>query len=536
MHRRKFLQDAAALIGAGALLQQCAYTADKRITGGIVGANSQLGHLLKIANSQPPTAQVNVDTVIVGAGISGLSAARSLWQQGHTHFLLLELANNIGGNAISSSNNVSAYPWGAHYVPLPNNNLQQYLSFLKDCGVITGYDAQGLPVYNDYYLCFAPQERLYINGHWQEGIVPHFGIPQNERQQTTRFLAQMEQLRQAIGADGKPAFAIPAHTSSTDTTYTQLDKLSMEQWLNTNGYTAPSLHWYCNYCCRDDFGSTLAHTSAWAAIHYFAARKGLAANAPPQSVLTWPQGTAWLAQQLCQAYAANIKTGQLVLEVLETENGVQVKVMDAATKKITQVLARQCIMAVPQYAAARMLPQHPQRLAMVSNHFVYQPWMVANITTAPWPERNGAPLSWDNVLYQGKALGYVNACHQLVQQKTPAYVFTYYYPINHKAARDARKEAAQMQYDDWVKQILADLSAAHPKLQQYIRHIDIWLWGHGMISPGVGFMQHPVRRQLQQPINNKLFFAHSDLAGISIFEEAFYQGIEAAELVLKAAG
>lgn len=53
-----------------------------------------------------------------------------------------------------------------------------------------------------------------------------------------------------------------------------------------------------------------------------------------------------------------------------------------------------------------------------------------------------------------------------------------------------------------------------------------------MISPHKGFIHGDVKKQLQQPIDNKIFFAHTDLAGISIFEEAFYQGIKAAKQIL----
>jgi protoporphyrinogen oxidase len=532
MYRRKFLQHAAALIGAGAVLQRCTYSANSRITGSIVGANSKVGHLLRQANLQSATHTISTETVIVGAGVSGLSAARCLHQQGHTHFLLYELAAETGGNAASGQNTISAYPWGAHYVPLPNNDLLHYLQFLKECDVITGYSAEGLPIYNEYHLCFAPQERLYINGHWQEGVIPHFGIPQADMLQTKKFLAQMEQFRQAKGADGKPAFAIPVNASSNDAQFTQLDTISMEQWLHQNGYQAKSLHWYCNYCCRDDFGSTAANTSAWAGIHYFAARKGVAANAPPQSILTWPEGTGWLANKLKEGYSQKIHTGYLVLEVKHSNNDVLVKVMNTTNGVITAVYAKHCIMAVPQYIAARLLPQYPLRQALVSKHFIYQPWMVANITSTAWQERKGAPLSWDNVLYNGNALGYVNACHQQLQQKNPVQVFTYYCPLTHTGAKAAREQASKKSYDQWVKFILDDLKSAHPNLDKYISHIDIWIWGHGMISPQQGFIQHPVRRQLQQPLANRIFFAHSDVAGISIFEEAFYQGIEAANLLL----
>jgi hypothetical protein len=55
--------------------------------------------------------------------------------------------------------------------------------------------------------------------------------------------------------------------------------------------------------------------------------------------------------------------------------------------------------------------------------------------------------------------------------------------------------------------------------------------GHGMIRPGPGFLTSAARERLadwQGPIQ----FANSDLSGISIFEEAQYRGVRAAERVL----
>jgi hypothetical protein len=36
-------------------------------------------------------------------------------------------------------------------------------------------------------------------------------------------------------------------------------------------------------------------------------------------------------------------------------------------------------------------------------------------------------------------------------------------------------------------------------------------------------------------INGNFYFAHTDIAGISIFEEAFYQGLNAAKKILEPA-
>jgi hypothetical protein len=49
-----------------------------------------------------------------------------------------------------------------------------------------------------------------------------------------------------------------------------------------------------------------------------------------------------------------------------------------------------------------------------------------------------------------------------------------------------------------------------------------------MVSPVPGFIFGEERKAAAQPIEGKVFFAHTDLSGISVFEEAFHQGIDAA--------
>jgi hypothetical protein len=57
------------------------------------------------------------------------------------------------------------------------------------------------------------------------------------------------------------------------------------------GIAQPLLN-YIDYCCRDDFGLGIKEVSAWAGIHYFAARKQDTAPDGNDTVLTWPEGNA----------------------------------------------------------------------------------------------------------------------------------------------------------------------------------------------------------------------------------------------------
>ena len=188
-------------------------------------------------------------------------------------------------------------------------------------------------------------------------------------------------------------------------------------------------------------------------------------------------------------------------------------------------------MAVPQFVAARLLDDKV-RQQLVKDKMQYSPWMVANLTVENMEERSGAPLSWDNVLHGSQSLGYVEASHQLVQQDKAQRNLTYYLPLTEEEPVAARKKAQAKTHQQWVKQILDELRVVHPNIDEAVKEVNILLWGHAMAQPLPGMIHGTIRQQLSVAPDPRIHFAHTDLAGISIFEEAFYQGIGAAKGVV----
>jgi hypothetical protein len=81
--------------------------------------------------------------------------------------------------------------------------------------------------------------------------------------------------------------------------------------------------------------------------------------------------------------------------------------------------------------------------------------------------------------------------------------------------------------------MLTDLSRPHPDISDLVRQVDIFRWGHAMVRPRPGFVWGEARRRVAKAYG-QIHFAHSDLSGFSIFEEAQYRGVAAAEQVLTA--
>lgn len=499
------------------------------VPGKIFGASSQVGHRLWKNEFPTPQKTIRKDIVIVGGGIAGLAAGYRLKKAGINNFMLLELEPETGGNSSSGKNEISAYPWGAHYVPLLTEESTVVRRLFKDLGIITGIDAHARPIYNEYYLCADPHERLYIYDRWQEGLVPNVGITTEEEEQYKKFFALMEKNKEAIGKDGKKVFTIPVDMSSQDAEWLALDQQTMEEWMSQNGFTSERLKWYVNYCCRDDFGTTLQDTSAWAGIHYFASRSGKAANTDSQAVLTWPEGNGWLASQLRAPLVDNITARSLVYKVTENNGKVIVDYWDQARQETRRIETKAVLMATPQFISHRLIQSEQHKPA--ADGFSYAPWAVANISLDQMPQGKGAALSWDNIVYNSNLLGYVVATHQITQMKPIETVLTYYWPLSHASPPDARREALNRSLQDWQNIFAAELLNVHPELKGHIKNIDICVWGHAMVRPEKGFIWGQQRRKAlhQQP---PIFKAHSDMSGISIFEEAFTRGIETSEKIL----
>jgi hypothetical protein len=487
--------------------------------GTLAGADIARGHRLRSGGFPEPSRFEEVDLVIAGGGVAGLSASWRLHDAGFDRFKLLELEDGVGGNARSGRNAVSAYPLGAHYLPVANREAKALRHLLRQFGMITG-ERDGVPVYDPEQLCADMQERLFWQGRWQEGLIPRTGISARDRRDLAAFEAAMAGFSKRVGADGKPAFALPMAYSSRDADLVALDEIDFAAWLDRQGWHSPVLRAHVRYAMRDDYGTEPGEVSAWAGIHYFAGRRGWAAGGRGDNELTWPEGNARLTRRLAGLFPQRIATGHIVHRVAREGEHVLVDSFDVAAGASVRTRARAAILAMPHFVAARVCGELGDL-----GKFSYAPWLVANVTVDRLPTGRGVPLAWDNVSSTSNALGYVVATHQGPDAVAPATVLTWYLPLSDMPPAQARRLLIERPADEWKRVVRDDLLAMHPELEDAIARIDLWRWGHAMVRPTPGFLRRGEAIAPRAP----LFLAHSDLSGLSLFEEAHYHGVRAAE-------
>jgi glycine/D-amino acid oxidase-like deaminating enzyme len=486
---------------------------ERRVDGGFVNDAFPTGHRIRDhAKFATPSRVEKFPIVIVGGGMAGLSAAWRLTKRGFRDFVLLEMEAQPGGNSRWGENEITAYPWAAHYVPVPDARESLVRELFEELGVLK--DGK----WDERRLCFSPQERLFLHGRWQDGIEPEIASTGRDREEYLRF----HDLMQAQRASG--GFTIPMERGvevslkgGVRDHVAMLDRISMQEWMAQNRFTSPYLDWYVNYSCRDDFGALARDTSAWAGVHYFASREP-----EEKGPLTWPEGNGWIVRQLVERLKPWLRTSSPVYSIVRDGKHLRVRTESA------EFVAERVIFAAPTFLAPYVVEGAP-----AASGFVYSPWVTANLTIERPPE----DVAWDNVIYDSPTLGYVDATHMTVRTVVERSVWTFYWALAHRPPAEMRAMLLEKDWVWWRDAILNDLARAHPDIHERVSRIDVMRIGHAMARPVPGFLESETRRRFAGGGRDQaVLYANSDLSGFSIFEEAQYRGVTAADRALKDLG
>lgn len=522
--RRDFLKGAGAALLA--FLGGCSSQPDYPVV--LHKGSQKRGHAI-FASFSAPKRTIKTEVAIIGSGIAALTCAWKLAKCGMQDFRIFELEDQPGGNSRSASYPESRAPWAAHYLPLPTREATATIEMLNDLGLVTGFAPNGDPIYDEESICHDPMERLYEFGKWTEGFYPSLGANPEDIRQVRAFYDRIKRFQEA--KLGQRAFTIPLAYATDE--QRALDSITIDEYLRREGFTSERLRWHVEYGCRDDYGTSLTTTSAWAALSYFAARNPDKPG-PAGGVLTWPEGNGWFVHKLQKTIGERLTLNALVYHVANTANGVELDYMDPRTRTTTRVQAKYAVCAFPTFLRPMIVAGDKRRRS-----FTYCPWATANLVLRHLPAPGkGFPVCWDNVIYSSPTLGYVVATHQSLQreaEKIPTVITWYRAYAENPDPRQTRWHLLHRSAESYRQEIIQDLSLAHPDLPQLITRMEIMLLGHAMIRPIPGLIWGTERQEAQQPQGN-LYFAHSDLSGLSIFEEAQFHGVRAAEQIMQRQG
>lgn len=476
------------------------------------------------------------DVLVAGSGAAGLCCAWALRQAGVQRLTLLE-GPVPDGNCAHGDGPAGRYPLAAHYLPLPDRRSMHLRRLLADAGVLLEGLHDEAPRYDERAIVHAPVERVFHDGRWHAGLLPP--LDENGQRQWQAFTDRLAIERQVPGRYGYPRPAGIERRADARA----LDALNFARWLDESGLDHPTLRWYLDYACRDDYGMPAAGISAWAGLNYFCGRHGQARDVEDGSVMTWPEGLGRLAQHLRERIGPQARRAGSLLGLAARREGMHEAQVMAADGSLQRWRARRVVLAMPLFVARRVAPWAFEGLEGAPGPSM-QPWLVANVRFGRFPaEAPGEELAWDNVVAGAEGLGYVVATHQQIRQARPAQtVFTTYRALGvpDPVAQASRRQALlQASPDELLAMAGEDLRTAYgPDWHRHAQAIEIVVHGHAMAAPVPGFLDEPLARRAREAVErgDGLLFAHADLSGCSVFEEASWWGLRSAEALLGESG
>jgi monoamine oxidase len=339
-NRRDFIKFVVAgSVAAGCPIDLSLLAAETATIPTVEGEDNRICHQVRDGKvfTRPPVSARH-DVVIVGGGVSGMTAAYLLRGR---DFLLLEKEPHWGGNAYLMEYQGNAYATGSAFL----EKSEDAYSFAKEIGL------EPLPV-ND-------RDSTIINGEWiantwAEGL-DKLPYPASVREGFKKFKKDM--LAIDLKKRGNQLYNVP---------FSDFMK----------GYPAEVKQWWDNYG-PSNWGAATEDTAAALGIDDM---QLIGADTVPD-FYTWPGGlgaiTKKLGEILQPKFADQMLTGATTVAVVPDNKEVQVTYMQAGELKT--VAARAVIMATPKFITRRIVQGLPQKQDDAMHQMRYIPYAVVNL-------------------------------------------------------------------------------------------------------------------------------------------------------------
>jgi oxygen-dependent protoporphyrinogen oxidase len=470
-NRRDFIK----FVVAGAVTAGCpvdlSLMAQSEAHGGtsVEGEDNRICHQVRDGYVfERPPASAKHDVVIVGGGVSGLTAAYRLQ---HRDILVLEKEPHWGGNAYAMEHDGSVYATGAAFLDGDNSDA---INLAKEIGLTP------LPIANADGSII---NGVFVEDTWGNGLnkLPYPPITRDSFKKFRKELLGID-----VQKRGQELYNVPFSS------FMKLYSGEVKQWWDGFG---PS-----------NWGSASDETPA--AIGIYSLQQMVAQSTSDKRV-TWPGGlgaiTAKLADTLQPKLGDRMITGATTVAVVPGKEDVQVTYIVGGELKT--VSAKAVIMATPKFITRRLVEGIPEKQARAMQQVRYIPYCVVNLIFDR-PVFNGGYDTW----CPGNTFTDIVVADWVIRRKSgykqKYNILSCYTPMREEerpnllADAGARKIAAN---------VLRDFQKLMPAFNVDPVEVHIYRRGHPMYmtAPGLYTQQQPL---LRQPMD-RVFFANTDSEG-----------------------
>jgi protoporphyrinogen/coproporphyrinogen III oxidase len=438
-----------------------------------------------------------VDVVVVGAGVAGLSAA---WELRDTEIRVLEATSRVGGRLMSEPRDPYWLNFGGHVVGGPETETGRLLR-------ATRVDSVELP---GVLSGLALNGRLVAGGRIE--TYP-FRVPLATRERIALIGAGIR-LRVAVAEYGRVSRQRQGE-SEADRRARVLayrDDTTFSEFL---GPVPADVDEIFRATIRRSSGEP-EEVSAGYGIGYFQLvwdrTKGLTRN-----ILG---GSSTLPHAIARELGARVATESPVRAVTQTDDGVVVEFTRG--DGVRTITARAAVVAVPAYAARRMITDLPENVAAALDRIAYGPYVVGSFLTRettrmPYDDLYAAatPKASFNMFFNT-----ANALRRGDRRKPGGSLMVY-------AGAKLARELWERPDTEVEQRFLDDLYERFPDLRGAVREAVIRRWELGVPHP------RPGRHLLQPALEEALGNVHlaGDYLGTTYIETAIETGAAAARAV-----
>jgi monoamine oxidase len=473
-------------------------------SGRWMGDEPALGHRLR--GELPPLDSgrrvPRVDVVVVGAGISGLVAARALARRGHS-VRVLEQARVPGGNSKSERWADVEYSIGAacFTLPDPGTDLDRLYRDLR----IT---ARATRVPKGETL----MARRLATDFWSGATDPAHAAATRRIRDTWR--AMLEERYPEIPWTGETR-------GWSREQFERADREPFAHALQALG-APPHVRAFCEYYCWSSFGGSAAEISTYAALNFLTAEFG--------QILALPGGNAAIARALIadlERLGVQIATGRLAARVRRDRDGVEVAALHGGGGEHQP--ARACVLAVPRFIARHVVEEFPAERAAIVEGMKWRAYVVANVLLGRRPRADWYDAYRIEPL-DPRDCGFTDLilADFAVSKRAERSVITAYRALPYDGGRAELLEDDDFaRHRDAVRRDLAPWLDALGLAEEDIVDINLARWGHPLVLAQPGQLAAGGLERLSAPLG-RVAFAHQDRYGVPAIENAIAAGLAAA--------
>jgi len=443
----------------------------------------------------PDQPEETADIAVIGAGLSGLTAAYHLRER---QVVVLEANDQPGGVCLAGSYQGIPFPAGSAYCYYPwDEPWRQW------------YAQLGLDL--DQALIQPPASALWLRDRWLADCftldaLPEWPVLPSDIPKLRRLLEDLAAWEETWEVLGTRRLPEPS-----------LDQISLAQYLEQARGCSPQVTAVLDPYCRSCLGAGPEVISAWAGLYFL-----MSEFSPASRLAAFPQGNARITTALSQALPQPVRCRQTVVALRPGPSGVHLLIWDRSARSYRCLAAGVVIMAAGKHVARRLLGDRWGWSQEDWQHFHYSSYVVAACL---------GPISLSAPGYENWVVGEPAFSDFILAPRAAAAgqdrVLVLYAP---QAYPQGQAHLLEQSPAAQAELLLAALERHFPGTRAEIREMQLFRYGHAQILATPGFNTW-VRRHCPGA-RGPIILANADLEGLPCVEAAIVQGQRAAREAL----